>query len=152
MVGLIRRCNVGRILLRRPGCLFIIHLLIVFGSERSRRHKRIPNDLISVSESVTSLGEIDDSIHWFTKEVGIPEIPIPRDEKDLIYRSGFQNLFEEREEELVGEGSLVRDHIFVSFCRREGGKKITTDGDDAWRRRDRESQEFLIEVSLPVEV
>jgi hypothetical protein len=107
--------DIGWILLRRPGGLSVIHLLIVFWPKRGWRDEGVPDELISVIKSVISLIEIDDWFFRLPKEMRITEIPVSWDEGDLFDRSGFYHSFKKRKEEFVDKGFLVWDHIFISF-------------------------------------
>ena len=103
MVRLVRGSDVGWVLLRRPRSLWVVHLLIIFWTKWSGRDKRVSNEVISILESITSLTKIDDLSGRIFKEIGVTQVPIPGDEKDLVDRSGFQNSFEEGGKELVDE-------------------------------------------------
>jgi hypothetical protein len=75
---------------------------------------------------MNSLIEIDDPFLRLLKKMGITQIPVSRDEEDLFDRSGFYHSFEKGEKELIDEGFLVWEHIFISFgwCKRR--EEITT--------------------------
>ena len=129
-IGLVRGSDIRRILLRGPRGFPIIHLLIVFRPKRGRRDKRVSDEFVSVFESITLLIEVEDFFRCFPKEKGISQVPVSGDEKNLLNRGRFQHPFKERGKKPVDEGFLVWDHVFVSLCRGEGGKKVTPDRHD----------------------
>jgi len=64
------------------------------------------------------------------KEEGIAQVPVSGYEKNLLNGCGFQYPFKEGREELINEVSLIREHVFISFCRRKRRKKIAPDHHD----------------------
>lgn len=125
LVGLIRRSNIRRILLGRPKSFPVIHLFIVFCPEWSWGDKGVSDEFVSIFESMTSLIEIVNSFLKFSKEIRITQIPVSRYENNLSRRGGHQQPFKEGWKKLVNKGSLIWNHIFVSFCWRERGEEVT---------------------------
>jgi hypothetical protein len=138
--------------LRRPKGFRVISLLIVFRPEGGRRNERVSDEFVSVFESITFLIEIDDFSGRFSEEKEITQIPVSRDKKDLLNGSGLGQSLEEREKKLVDEGFLIWDHLFVSLCWGQGGKKVAPDRHDFRRGRDGQRQDFLIKMNFTVEI
>ncbi len=81
----IGRSDVGRIFLGRPRCLRVVHLFILFRSKWGRRDEGITDPFVTVLDSVAFLTKIDDSLHFLLEEVGITQVPVSRNEEDLLH-------------------------------------------------------------------
>jgi hypothetical protein len=125
LIRILSRSDVGRIFLRGPWGVEIIHFFIIFRSKGGWRDKRISDQGVIIFQQEALPIKVDHPFYRLPEKIRVTRVPVPGDEENLANPRCLDHALKEWQEETVDEALLVGNHVLISLGGSKRRKEVT---------------------------